>query len=90
MKPLRITGQFKKDIRACKKRGFRMHKLENIIDKLRGREALSLPSMTTVLSRGPGRIIDAVIRKAIGCSSTGMTVLSSNWFAPALTPNCLT
>jgi mRNA-degrading endonuclease YafQ of YafQ-DinJ toxin-antitoxin module len=41
MKPLRITGQFKKDFRACKKRGFRMKKLEDIIDKLRRGEPLS-------------------------------------------------
>jgi mRNA interferase YafQ len=41
VKPLRITGQFKKDLRACKKRGFRMKKLEAIIDKLRNGEALS-------------------------------------------------
>ena len=41
MKPLRIMGQFKKDARACKKRGFRMNKLEKIIDKLRKGEALS-------------------------------------------------
>ena len=40
MKPLRITGQFKKDLRACKKRGFRMKKLEAIIELRKG-EALS-------------------------------------------------
>jgi mRNA interferase YafQ len=34
MKPLRYSGQFKKDYRACVKRGWRMHKLEAIIDKL--------------------------------------------------------
>lgn len=34
-------GQFKKDFRACQKRGFRMKKLEKIIDKLRRGEALS-------------------------------------------------
>ena len=41
MKPLRITGQFKKDFRACKRRGFRMKKLEDIVDKLRNGEPLS-------------------------------------------------
>jgi mRNA-degrading endonuclease YafQ of YafQ-DinJ toxin-antitoxin module len=41
MKPLRIMGQFRKDFRACQRRGFRMNKLENIIDKLRSGKALS-------------------------------------------------
>lgn len=41
MKPVRFSGQFKKDFRACKKRGFRMHKLQKIIDKLRSGKALS-------------------------------------------------
>lgn len=40
MKPLRITGQFKKDFRACQRRGFRMKKLEDIIDRLRRGEPL--------------------------------------------------
>jgi mRNA interferase YafQ len=41
MKSLRYTGQFKKDFRACGKRGFRMNKLQKIIDKLQKGEALS-------------------------------------------------
>jgi mRNA interferase YafQ len=41
MKPLRYAGQFKKDFRACVKRGFRMKKLEAIIEKLRKGERLS-------------------------------------------------
>jgi mRNA interferase YafQ len=40
MKPLRITGQFKKDLRLCKRRGYRMEKLEKLIDKLRKGEAM--------------------------------------------------
>jgi hypothetical protein len=65
VKPLRITGQFKKDLRACKKRGFRMKKLEAIIDKLRSGKALSLLMMAT-LSKASGRIIAAAIGKVIG------------------------
>jgi mRNA interferase YafQ len=41
MRSLRYTGQFKKDFRACEKRGFRMRKLQAIIDKLQNSEALS-------------------------------------------------
>jgi mRNA interferase YafQ len=41
MKSLRYAGQFKKDFRACVKRGFRMHKLQAIVDKLQKGERLS-------------------------------------------------
>jgi mRNA interferase YafQ len=40
MKSVRFSNQFKKDFRACTKRGFRMKKLHKIIDKLRDDEPL--------------------------------------------------
>lgn len=41
MKPLRYSGQFKKDFKTIKRRRYRLEKLEAIIDKLRKSEQLS-------------------------------------------------
>ena len=41
MKPLRITTQFKKDLKRLNKRGYKLTKLEAIIDRLRAGLPLS-------------------------------------------------
>ena len=41
MKPLRITTQYKKDLKRIKSRGYRIAKLVVIVDKLRGGQPLS-------------------------------------------------
>jgi mRNA interferase YafQ len=41
MKPLRITTQYKKDLKRIKSRGYRIAKLIAIVDKLRAGLALS-------------------------------------------------
>jgi mRNA interferase YafQ len=41
MKALRITGQYKKDLRLVERRGYRLRKLVAIVDKLRSGTPLS-------------------------------------------------
>jgi mRNA interferase YafQ len=41
MKALRITGQYKKDLRLVERRGYRLRKLVAIVDKLRNGIPLS-------------------------------------------------
>jgi mRNA interferase YafQ len=41
MKALRITGQYKKDLRLVERRGYRLRKLVAIVDKLRAGTPLS-------------------------------------------------
>ncbi len=41
MKLLRITGQYKKDLRKVQSRGYRLEKLVKIVDKLRSGTLLS-------------------------------------------------
>lgn len=53
MKPLRISNQFKKDLRACIKRGFRMRKLASLVDELRDGQQLSPNTRRPPLLRRP-------------------------------------
>lgn len=41
MKSLRYSGQFNKDLRLAKRRGWRINKLQKIVEKLQAGEALS-------------------------------------------------
>jgi mRNA interferase YafQ len=41
MKAVRYSGKFKKDFKTIKSRGYRLHKLEAVIDALRKGEQLS-------------------------------------------------
>lgn len=41
MKPLRLTNQYKKDLKLAKKRGLKLHKLVAIVEKLRAGKPLS-------------------------------------------------
>ena len=41
MKPLRLTNQYKKDLKLAQKRGYKLKKLVAIVDKLRAGAPLS-------------------------------------------------
>lgn len=41
MKPLRITTQYRKDLKRAQKRGYRLEKLKTIVEKLQRGEPLS-------------------------------------------------
>jgi mRNA-degrading endonuclease YafQ of YafQ-DinJ toxin-antitoxin module len=64
MKALRITGQYKKDLRLVTRRGYRISKLIAIVDKLRA--GIPLSPIDHPL-KGRGKPIAGATSKAIGC-----------------------
>lgn len=69
MKPLRITGKFKKDLKRMESRGYRLEKLTRVVNKLRQGSPLSAIEDDHPL-KGPWDSFRAVMYKAIGASST--------------------